>query len=163
MNGSGAQRGFTLVEALVTIAVLTIIISLGVPLYGQFTQGSALTGRSSDLVSALNLARSEAVSRREQVRLSPIAGSWGNGWDVRVVSTDEVVREMDMRGADIGLVIVEASDLSSLDFDREGRVSSEGAFVNASFDICPAGGGGGRTIALSRFGRVELSALECPE
>ncbi len=158
MNGRARNRGFTLVELLVTIAVITIIVSLGVPMYGQFTQSSALSGRSSDLVSAINYARSEAVTRRSTVSLEELAGSWGNGWQVRDVDADTVLMTIDNRGQ-TRVALAEAANLEGIEFDADGRVSADAVFV---LSTCTAYSGDQRRIAVSRFGRVQLTREACP-
>lgn len=162
MNGRlstpSRRRGFSLVELMVTIAVITILISVGVPMYGQFTQGSAVSTATSELVASLNLARSEAVSRRAAVRMEQINGDWSNGWNILVDADDSMIRVV--QGVDKGLVNVsETSDAASLVFDREGRVSA-----NAVFNVCVGSSdtANGRVITVSRFGRVELEVQPCP-
>lgn len=165
MSGKGAATGFTLVELMVTLAVLAIIISLGVPMYGQFTQGAGLTSRTSELVSAINLARSEAVTRRAPIRLTAVEGEWTRGWEIHddsVVPT--LLRITDLRGSDVNYDIGEVSDLDELTFDGQGRVSDL-----AQFTLCLRGAGNtnGRLLTLSRFGRVETvniadSGVDCP-
>lgn len=165
MSGRREARGFTLVELLVTLAVLTIIISLGVPMYGQFTQGAGLTSRTSELVSAINLARSEAVTRRAPIRLAAVEGDWTLGWEVHDdAAVPTMLRITDFRGSDVNYDIDEVSDLATLTFDGQGRVSDL-----AQFTLCLRGEGNtnGRLLTLSRFGRVETvniagSGVDCP-
>ncbi len=159
MNGSAGARGFTLVELLVTIAVITIIVSLGVPMYGQFTQSSALSGRSSDLVAAINYARSEAVTRRTTIRLEELAGSWENGWLVRDVDADTVLMTIDNRGQ-TPVELAEAGALDEIDFDADGRVNADAAFVLST--CSDYGTGDQRRIEVTRFGRVQLTREACP-
>ncbi|MFZ5757689.1 MAG: GspH/FimT family pseudopilin [Pseudomonadota bacterium] len=156
MNGRPDSQGFTLVELMVTVAVLTILISVGVPMYGQFTQGSAISSATSELVTSLNVARSEAVTRRESVRMERIDDNWTNGWQLLLDADDTLIREV--RGVDKGKAAIgEASDLDSLVFDGQGRVSS-----NAEFTVGLKGAdtANGRVLTLSRFGRTELSVEE---
>lgn len=167
MGGKPAGAGFTLVELLVTMAVLTIVISVGVPMYGSFTQGSAVSSRTSELVADLNLARSEAVSLRTTVRLAASGGVWTNGWQVSNVATAAVIRTVDLTGSMVTLR--ETANRTALRFDREGRVlADDETFVDAAFTVCPpapAAVGSGRRVTLSRFGRVQVAisvAADCP-
>lgn len=163
MNGREAGRGFTLIEMMVTLALITIIISLGVPMYGQFTQSSHLTSRTSELVSAINLARSEAVTRRVDVRLAAIGGDWTQGWEVLDnAATVPLLRRDDYRNADVGYDVdgfdAAWAPITEFEFDAQGR-SSEAA----SFTVCLRGAANrakspanaGRLLTLSRFGRVQ--------
>lgn len=161
VTGGGARAGgFTLIELMVTLAVLTIIISLGVPLYGQFTQGSALTSRSSELVASLNYARSEAVTRRAPIRVAAIGGDWTDGWEVHDdAASPTLLRVVDLSGKDVGFDITELGGLTTITYDTQGRVPAA-----VQFTICPGGSGGnGRELTLSRFGRIEIDAgFSCP-
>jgi type IV fimbrial biogenesis protein FimT len=62
-------RGFTLIEMMVTIAVMAILLSLAVPSFRESALTSQLRSASTDLLSAANLARSESVKRRAIVTL----------------------------------------------------------------------------------------------
>jgi type IV fimbrial biogenesis protein FimT len=164
MNGRRTSRGFTLIELLVTIAIIAIMVSIGVPMYGQFTRGSAISGATTELVAAINEARSRAVSERHSVRLEQLDkgdtdGNWLNGWQLVRVSNSEVLQVVDRHGRGKNITVDEASDLPSMVFDKEGRPGKA-----ISFAICYPGdaGGTGRTVAVTAFGRVSVTDLICP-
>jgi type IV fimbrial biogenesis protein FimT len=62
------QKGFTLVELMVTIAVLAIILSLAVPSFQQTLASSQLTSVTNDLYTSLMQARTDAT--RQGVRMT---------------------------------------------------------------------------------------------
>jgi type IV fimbrial biogenesis protein FimT len=83
------QNGFTLVELLITIVVLTVLMALGVPAFKEFIKNNRLTAQSSDLVIALQQTRSEAVKRHaaaticastDQASCDVTDNDWTNGW-----------------------------------------------------------------------------------
>ena len=87
------EDGFTLVEMAVTMAVAAIVFTVGVPSFVHIVGNNRLTTQLNDLVSDLNLARSEAVKRGLHVTLCKrnTAGTgcddsvgWGDGWLVFV-------------------------------------------------------------------------------
>jgi type IV fimbrial biogenesis protein FimT len=57
------DSGFTLVELLITIVVLTILLAAGAPAFMDFIKNNRVTAQTNDLVSAIQLARSEALKR----------------------------------------------------------------------------------------------------
>ncbi len=88
-----AASGFTLIELLVTVAMMVIVLTLGVPSFKELIQNNRLTAATNELVTALNLARSEAIKRGRRVTVCKSAdgstctnsGDWKQGW---IVFTD---------------------------------------------------------------------------
>lgn len=87
--------GFTLIEAVVVVAIAAILLAVGVPSFSAFLDRSRVTAEVNQLLSDLALARSEAVTRRGRVVLcrsaQPAAADaicagdgtdWGSGWIV---------------------------------------------------------------------------------
>ncbi len=53
--------GFTLVELLVTLVVGAILLTIAIPCYAFLVNSSRLAAATNELVTALQLARSEAI------------------------------------------------------------------------------------------------------
>ncbi|QEE24448.1 prepilin-type N-terminal cleavage/methylation domain-containing protein [Rhodanobacter glycinis] len=62
------QRGFTLVELMITLAVAVILTAIAVPSFRNLTLSNRLTTTANDIVGALNVARMEAVKRNASVQ-----------------------------------------------------------------------------------------------
>jgi len=96
------QRGFSLIELLVTLAVVAILLTVGVPASQAFIAKSRLTTASNQFTLSLLLARSEAAKRGKDVLMISANGKdWSGGWRVGVDvngdgdlsdASDEVVR-----------------------------------------------------------------------
>jgi type IV fimbrial biogenesis protein FimT len=85
--------GFTLLELMVTVTILAIGAAIAAPSYSAMIQRNRAKSVASELLAALNLARSEAARRGQPVSIckssdgSNCAGSstqWDSGWIVFV-------------------------------------------------------------------------------
>lgn len=63
------QKGITLIELMVTIAVLAILVTLAAPSFSAFRERQALRGVADNIVATIALAKEEAVKRDSLVRL----------------------------------------------------------------------------------------------
>ena len=64
------RRGFTLIELLIVVAVIAVILLIAAPSFRDMFQMQRLRGITAQLVTDLQFARSEAVSRGTLLRLS---------------------------------------------------------------------------------------------
>lgn len=69
------QAGFTLVELMVVVAVVGVLAIAAAPAMTAMVNNGRITGSSEELVTSLQLARSEAVRRNSRVTIC--AGSNG--------------------------------------------------------------------------------------
>lgn len=88
------NRGFTILELMIAVLVLTILLSVAVPSFQSSIKNSQLAAISNDFVTAVHYARSEAVKTRKNVHLKSISGTkdWTSGW--RVETEDGVLMRM---------------------------------------------------------------------
>lgn len=86
------QNGFTLYELLITLLIVGVVLTFGVPNLSEFAANSRLTGAANDLHAAFQLARSEAARAKTNVTIcasaTPLAagancgGTWNQGFIV---------------------------------------------------------------------------------
>ena len=84
-TGSPNISGFTLTELLVTVAVVAILVTVGIPTFIDLVKNNRISNQASEFITSLMLARSEAVRRGSIVcvkRKGTTAGNWSAGWDV---------------------------------------------------------------------------------
>jgi type IV fimbrial biogenesis protein FimT len=82
-------RGFTLVELMVTIAVLAIVMSVAIPSFSSLVNNNRLTAQANEILAAVMLARTEAIKQNENMVFchssdgvncsAPPAAGW-QGW-----------------------------------------------------------------------------------
>ena len=80
------QTGLTMIEILVVLAIAGILAAAATPSLTSFVNSMRLTSTSTQLISDLNRARSEAIKRNRRVLVCPrgtdttCGASWQNGW-----------------------------------------------------------------------------------
>lgn len=86
------ERGMTLIELLIGIALLVIVIAIGVPGMQGTINGGRLSSATNELASAIQLARAEALKRNRSVVLcrsdSLTACASDNVWNGWLVFVD---------------------------------------------------------------------------
>jgi type IV fimbrial biogenesis protein FimT len=70
------QRGFTLIELIVAIAIGGILVAIGIPSYLDFVERNTITTTSNELLGGLLLARSEAVRQEASTTFTPEVNGW---------------------------------------------------------------------------------------
>jgi type IV fimbrial biogenesis protein FimT len=85
------QQGFTLVELLITIVVVSILLATAVPSFMQAIKNNRMAGQANSLVVSTQKARNEAVKRgvgtticAANADMDACSGSndWSTGWIV---------------------------------------------------------------------------------
>lgn len=115
--GQGRSGGFTLVELMITIAVLAVVMAIAVPSFQAVINRNRLVSASNEVVAALQLARMEAIRRNSRVELCPSTDGTscsGSAWSrmiVRVASDGTVVRDIRVTGR--GIVLNGSSNTTS--------------------------------------------------
>jgi len=71
------QRGFTLVEMMVVVAMAAILLAVAVPSFAEMVARMRLEGMVHNLATDLQLARAEAIQRRAVVNLVTTADGSG--------------------------------------------------------------------------------------
>lgn len=133
------QHGWSLVESLVGTAVAAVLAGAAVPSVVQMNASTSLTTSANELVGAMSLARSEAVTRAARVVVSPRQGrDWRSGWTVYVdrdndgefdASKDLLIRSFEPRhqGLSITTHFGANNDGSALSFTSDGSVRRAGS------------------------------------
>jgi type IV fimbrial biogenesis protein FimT len=155
-------RGFTLLELLVTLAVATILVTVAVPSFRSFVQNSRATTHTNELVTALNLGRSEAIRRGRPVTVCSSsdgatcsgATDWSDGWVV-LAPGNAVVRTWDEREGGAGVVTAE---VDRIDFEPRGSAGAGGTF---EIRLPGCSGDLGRDVDVNVAGRVSTTRVTC--
>lgn len=147
------NTGYTLIELMMTVFIAAIVLSLGVPAFTDTLRNNRLTTQSNDLVTALNLARAEAVKRRANVTVCPSSdqstctgSAWQDGWIVRDDGSGNVIHYFPaMKGA-----TTVASTAATVSYSQRGFLSNGNP---VTMTLCAGSGESGRQITLTGTGR----------
>jgi type IV fimbrial biogenesis protein FimT len=153
------NRGFTLIELMITLAVMAILLSWAVPSFQEIIRQNRLTTDTNDLVTALNLARSEAIKRGRTVTVTPSGGDWGAGWTI--ATTDSDGNAITLRVGDgVSGSMSMTGGAATFSFDASGfRNDGNGA---SQINVCDSDSSKGRQISISVIGRPSVdSAYAC--
>jgi type IV fimbrial biogenesis protein FimT len=124
--------GFTIIELMLTIAVLGIIVTLAVPSFNNFILKTRVNSASTEIQMSLLLARSEAVKRNATISITPInTADWTLGWDVTFVDGGGVTRKLKTQAAYTGAMTV-VGPAAAVAFGRDGRLTSTAATFTVS-------------------------------
>ena len=163
MNTS-AQRGFSLIELLVTITVLAILLAMALPAFSSSRLNTVLRTSANNLLASTHLARGEAIKRNSPVTLCVSAdglvcgtGDWSQGWIV-VSGADVIQREAPISNQ----FHISSAGGDSYSFQPTGVDSTAG-----SFTICRATpvGTQERVLTIDAIGRAWVSRTSnaaCP-
>lgn len=72
-----SQRGFTLVEAAVTLTILAVLACGAAPSFRGLIERQRLAGLAAQVATDVQFARSESILRNEALRLSFYSAPWG--------------------------------------------------------------------------------------
>lgn len=152
--GSFRGEGITLLELLVIVAVLAILSRAALPDFSDVLEQSRLAAGAKGFVRALALARTEALSRGEVVRLRALGegntNPWGRGYAVETAA-GVALRQFSVTAVELA----EAAGADRVIILPEGRLQS-----SVVLRFCGPSGAG-LELSLGRSGRVSRRAMSC--
>jgi len=164
--------GFTLIEIMVTVAVLAVLLVAAAPAMTDMVLNNRMAGLSNDLMSDLAIARSEALKRGQRVVLCKNAGNdsscstglWADGWllyldadNDTTLDTGETILRV-RQALPSGYTVTPTGIMETLVVRPVGMVTPTG-----TFKICDQRTGNfGRLITISAGGRASSAATTCP-
>lgn len=173
--------GFTLLEALVVLALLGVLVGLAAPALSDLRARHQLQAQAEGFLDSLVLARSEALRRQQRISLCAQAGvggcdadgQWQQGWLVFVDGNDNGL-------LDTGEALIESHDAlpagtslgvtstlkTYFSYGPEGRsATANGAFMAGTWRFCQASSVVGWRVVSNALGkpRIEKYAVQqCP-
>ncbi|MEE9327181.1 MAG: GspH/FimT family pseudopilin [Cocleimonas sp.] len=170
------NKGFTLIEVVVTMAIVGVFASLAIPSFSNLIQSNRVAAGTSLLVSGLHLARSEALKRANNVVLCVSTnqtsctggGDYAQGWIIfldcdgdQLLGGGAVNCDGGAVADDLEQIIKVQDELSGLYIDNS--VAGTAGFNYAgratgpsTFDVGPSSSDLREKVILSRVGRIRV-------
>lgn len=172
------NQGFTIIELMVTLAVVGVLLAVAVPGLSDLLERNRLQSASTNLYTALLSARSEALKRNQDIVVAckqsdgsacATAGSggiWKYGWLVFPADdASEILREEgELRAGDTLFAVDDPNSpgtkYNSVSFRPSGTASTELSFVLCNADADPSTA---RVVSVEVTGRPtrHVSAGQC--
>ena len=92
------QNGFTLYELLITLLIVGVVLTLGMPNLTAFTQNSRITSTANDLHAAFQVARSEAARSKSNITICASDNSMAAAADCQGTWEDGFIVFIDLNG-----------------------------------------------------------------
>ena len=144
------NKGFTLIELMVTIAVAAILISIALPSFRSIIINYRLNTISSELADAISVARSESIKRNRPITFCKAAdvdstgctesGAWSH-WLIKqnVASTnkDDVISRGRINSHNGSIKVTTSIANNRIDFATDGLARSGSVLLNkATIIVC---------------------------
>ena len=174
------QRGLTLIELMVTMAVLAIVVSIAIPNFNTMIANNRTLSLGEDMATALSFARTEAVKRGARVSLcgstdgAACNGSFADSWlvvvdsaasdDAAAVTVDTVLRQWEAPSINETVAVTQGGNaVTFIRFSRKGMLgrSANGVVsINASASGCATA----RDVTVGVAGLLNMakSTTGCP-
>lgn len=159
MLGSKHSKGMTLIELMITIAILAVVAAIATPSLSNFINSNRLTGVANNLNATLISARSEAVKLKTDVTVAPVSGSWSNGWTVSYVDGGATVELLNQGKLSKSLSLGSSSSTGSVVFDLTGY-SKSSHWGTSGVVFCDKNNNG-RKVDVSASGSSKVEKVEC--
>jgi type IV fimbrial biogenesis protein FimT len=137
-----AAEGFTIIELMITIVIVSVTMALGMPAYTTWILNTKLRNTAESIETGLQLARAEAVRRNVPVQF--VLGT-GASWTFGCVTPDAdcaaEIQKKEVGDGSSSAVTVTAADGKTYVFNNFGRMTSPVPASGASsinVDIDPA-------------------------
>jgi len=173
------SSGFTLIEVMITVVIMIIALAVVIPSFRGVLQSNRISGQANELMTAVQLARSEALKQGRPITIcaadtsasDPECGtSWAQGW--MAVVDGEAVGSTDVDEVEVlrvwaaprfGSTVTFSGDEPFLRYLPNGAVDLATGTppFQMALRIPDCIGNAARNVEVARTGRATVEQVEC--
>lgn len=174
-NYKKSNYGFTLIEIMVTVAIVGIFASIALPNFARLIESNRISTATNELVSNLLLAKSEALKRSNSVTLCPSinqtsctgASDYSVGWILFLDcnnnnTSQEAIADCGPDGEETLIKVGDGFDSLYMDNSSDSKITFEFSGRlggNSTFNIGKDASSVKKKIVLNRVGRVRAETV----
>ncbi len=149
------QRGFTLIEIMVALAVLTILLAIAVPSFQAMIKNSQIRNAAESVSNGLAKARAEAINRNTTVAFALGAGT---SWSITQVSDGTVIESRASKegSGDVTLTAVDSANVAATAVTFNSLGSIVGISPVAKVDFTATGADMDLRVTIGAGGKTQV-------
>lgn len=172
-----SDRGFTLVELMVTIAIVAILAAIAYPSFESTMRSNRVATATNELLASFALARSEAIRSPGGAQICTSTSgtactdsAWEQGWIVWIdlngnqaidtAAGDRVVRYSQPRQG-VSIQVPAGVANTRIRFDQRGYLAGGQRVLTLAASTCPAGAPLVRTFTIRPTGGASIAEGAC--
>jgi type IV fimbrial biogenesis protein FimT len=169
-------KGFTIIELMVTLAVVAITLVIGVPSMRDMIHNNRLAGQANELIAVMNYAKGEAITRGLRVSICPkntagnaCSADWANGYIAFADTDGDGTFDSNEKRLRVSRKVESGNTLSAVEKDTTTTVGVVGFSASGnsaspfavSYTLCDPLTHQSRIILLSLVGHTALTKSTC--
>ncbi|EEG07307.1 GspH/FimT family pseudopilin [Pseudogulbenkiania ferrooxidans] len=129
------QRGFSLIEMLISIVLMAVVLAFAVPSFSTWLMNHQIRNAADTAMASLQLARAEAIRTNTAVQLS-FDSTTKKIWQIKRVDTGAVLQQKNFaEDAPKVTITPTPSTVTTVTFNGLGRISDTTPLTQLNFDV----------------------------